>query len=536
MQLYAAMLRITIHDSSKSTTFKLEGKLAGPWVPELEQSWLTADSVTRGRAVIVDLTAVAFIDEAGRELLERMHLRGVQLLATAPRNKAIVGEIARKHSLTGVLVLAALLFAPPAAYAQDSSALRLTLQDAVKMALRQNPQVQIANLNTAQSQEDVNAARSELLPQAAVQAMEREQRFNLQALMGRPFPGIPQHAGPFAVFQGGPVFSAPVLDLTLWRRWRASKQARNAVAAQEQGAREQVAALVISQYLGSLRAAADVTAAQSRVDLAEALYGQAADLQKAGVGTGIDALRANVALQNERQRLIVARMVLETSLFGLARLLNVDPARPIELADQVSFFETPPIDVDQNLNAAYANRPEMRALLAREDAVRLGEQAAAAARYPSLRFDGNWGYQGLDTPWAAIPSYTFTLGVNFPLFTGGRISAERSRAALETRKTRQQEQDTRNLIALEVKTAAARLAAARSEVDVAALGVKLATEEVSQARDRFQAGVANNIEVISAQDALARANDNQIAALYRYNQARADLAHAVGQAESLYSK
>ena len=61
-------------------------------------------------------------------------------------------------------------------------------------------------------------------------------------------------------------------------------------------------------------------------------------------------------------------------------------------------------------------------------------------------------------------------------------------------------------------------------------------EEVTQARDRFQAGVANNIEVISAQDALARANDNQIVALYRYNQARADLARATGQMEAVYAK
>ena len=77
---------------------------------------------------------------------------------------------------------------------------------------------------------------------------------------------------------------------------------------------------------------------------------------------------------------------------------------------------------------------------------------------------------------------------------------------------------------------------AQHEVDVATLGVKLAKEEVTQARDRFQAGVANNIEVISAQEALARANDNQIAALYRYNQSRADLAHAIGQTEGIYSK
>jgi outer membrane protein TolC len=73
-------------------------------------------------------------------------------------------------------------------------------------------------------------------------------------------------------------------------------------------------------------------------------------------------------------------------------------------------------------------------------------------------------------------------------------------------------------------------------VDVANQAVGLANEEVTQARDRFQAGVANNIEVVTAQDALARANDNQIVALYRYNQARADLARATGQMEAVYAK
>jgi outer membrane protein len=80
------------------------------------------------------------------------------------------------------------------------------------------------------------------------------------------------------------------------------------------------------------------------------------------------------------------------------------------------------------------------------------------------------------------------------------------------------------------------LGSSRNEVQVANLGVQLSKEEVDQARDRFKAGVANNIEVIQAQDSLARANDNQIAALYRFNQARADLARALGQMEKVYAK
>jgi outer membrane protein TolC len=86
-----------------------------------------------------------------------------------------------------------------------------------------------------------------------------------------------------------------------------------------------------------------------------------------------------------------------------------------------------------------------------------------------------------------------------------------------------------------VRTASTRVDAARTEVEAANLGVTLAREGVTQAQDRFRAGVANNIEVITAQNELSRANDNQISALYRYNQARADVARATGQMESLYA-
>ena len=87
-----------------------------------------------------------------------------------------------------------------------------------------------------------------------------------------------------------------------------------------------------------------------------------------------------------------------------------------------------------------------------------------------------------------------------------------------------------------MKTALINLGSARNEVQVANSGVQLSKEEVDQARDRFKAGVANNIEVIQGQDSLARANDNQIAALYRFNQARADLARSIGQMEKIYAK
>ncbi len=422
-----------------------------------------------------------------------------------------------------------------ALFAQDPAPLKLTLRDAVGLALKQNPQVILANLGVSQSEQDRQLARSALMPQVKGQASEVLNRVNLESALGLRIPGFAQHAGPFRYEQVGLGFETPVFDLTLWRRYRASQFGIESSRAQETNAREESVLLVVSQYLGSQRAAADGAASQSRVELAQALYTQAADLQKNGVGTGIDTLRANVQLQNEKQRLIVSRMQLETSLYGLARLLNLDPKVRVELADSVSFFETPEVSVDQSLERAYTSRPELRQLLSLEQRAALNQRAASDARLPRLSVSGFWAEQGLNQS-TAIPVYSYQANLEVPLFTGGRIQAERTKAELALRQLKQQEQEVRNRIVLEVKNSIARLASARSEVDVARLGIDLARQEVDQARDRFQAGVANNVEVIQAQDELARASDNQIGALYRYNQARADLAHSVGQMEALYAK
>jgi outer membrane protein TolC len=428
-----------------------------------------------------------------------------------------------------------LLLTPGGLLGADLTPQRLTLEEAVRLALKQNPQVLIASLNVAESQQDQIEARAGLLPQAGFQVSNLVRRANLEAALGRKIPFFPQHAGPFQVFQVGPQFSMPIFDLTLWHRWQASRHGVKVTESQETSVREQVVLMVVSQYLGGLRAAAAVRAARSRVDLAQALYDQAADLQNNGVGTGLDTLRANVQLQNEKQLSIVAETQLKTALYGLVRLLNLDPQETVELADEVSFFQTPEFPMSQSIEEAYATRPALKALWARELALAASKKAASAARLPQVSFVGGWAYQGLSLS-RSIPTYQYEADVSFPLFTSGRIRAAITKADLELKKVAQQREDLQDQVALEVKTAVAQLESAHNEVNVANLGVDLAKQEVEQARDRFQAGVANNIEVISAQDALARANDNQIGALYRYNQSRADLAHAIGQIEKLYAK
>jgi outer membrane protein TolC len=547
------MLKITLHDSPEALTFQLEGKLVGAYARELEQSWLTAASTRGSRTLGVDLREVDFIDDEGRRVLSILHEAGAEFYACGPLTSSIVEAVTgrspagRKESLHSspnrrnrfahlvwIAILGVLLLFSEAK-AQNATPVRLTLRDAIQLALKQNPQVVIANLNIAEAQQTANISRSALLPDASLQVYEAVRRANIQAQLGIPFPNFPKHIGPFFVFQGGPNFSIPVLDLTAYRRWRAAREDVSGSRAEQVSVREQNVQLVVSQYLGTLRSVADVTAARSRMDVAKALLDLATDLQRNGAGTRIDTLRADVQYQNERQNVLVAETQFKTSVYALARLLNIDPRTPMELADQASFFETPAFEGDSSVEAAFANRPELQAIESRLRGLELQRRAASDQRLPRLSITGGWAEQGL-SPSSAIPTYNYQGNLDIPLFTGGRIRAQQAVAGLEVQKAEQDRQDTRNRVAVEVQTALAQLESARNEVDVANHALDLAREELGQARDRFQAGVANNIEVIQAQDEVARANDNQIQALFRYNQARADLARATGQIERIYTK
>lgn len=560
-----SMLRITTQRRRGKIVLNIEGRLAGPLVGTLEQCWRELHGTSPSERLHLNLCEVSFIDSAGKMLLKEIYRQGGELVAEGCLNQAIISDIvksekqAKSHSrkergkgshivfyvlLFGLFLSATSVHAQSNAKAQTlpaaspSEVLRLTLDQSVKLALRQNPTAQIAVLTAAQSEQDKNIARADLLPQLSATVSDEAQKINLLSQFGGkaiPIPGFPKSLGPYQIFSAGPSVSTPVFDLTLWERYQASRNTANASKANSLSTREQVILLTVSQYIGTLRAMADVQASQSRVDLAQALYDQAADLQKEGVGTGIDTLRANVELQNEKQRLLEAENDRETSLYSLSRILNLDPRQKIELADSLSFFDTPQPEVEPSIEEALADRQEWKALSLQINAAENQKKAAQDLRLPNVRFDGEFSYVGTSGN-TTLPTYTYQGSVNVPLFTSGRIRAQVVSADLQIKNLEEQRADLRNQIALDVKTALLNLDSARSEVQVANLGVELSKEEVDQARDRFKAGVANNIEVIQAQDSLSRANDNQIAALYRFNQARADFARAIGQMEKVYAK
>ncbi|MFZ0521932.1 MAG: TolC family protein [Candidatus Acidiferrales bacterium] len=416
--------------------------------------------------------------------------------------------------------------------ASSAGSLQLTLKQAVQLALKQNPQRVIAQLLIYESDRNSQIARSALLPHAGVAASGSINQYNIQSIERAPQRAA---AGPFQVIEAGPTFSQTILNLPQIRAYQIGREGTHQARADEQTTREIVVSAVVDQYLLILRALATRDAAKARVVLAQRLYEQATELQKTGIGLNIDTVRANVELQNERQNLIDSETLTHTTKYGLAALLDLPRDQDLEVIDHLDFYDLPKLEKETLLDQALASRPEIRSLNSQERIAKLTTDAAGEQRLPQLDFSGFWLYQGsrFDN---GIPAYTYELSLQFPLFTGGRIRAEEARAKLEEQHVAEIRRQLEAQIVDEVKSALDELTAARNSVDVANQGLQLAQDEVAQAQRRFQAGVATNIEVITAQDELARANDNQIAALYQFNLSRAALARATGTIETMYTK
>jgi outer membrane protein len=415
--------------------------------------------------------------------------------------------------------------------ASSSAIVQLTLKQAVQLALHQNPQRVIARLLVFESDRNSQIARSPLLPQASIEANGSLNQYNFQSIERT----HRADAGPFQVIQAGPTFSQTIFNLPLIRGYQIGREGTRQSRADELTTRENVVNAVVDQYLLILRALATRDAADARVTLAQRLYEQATQLQKTGVGLNIDTVRANVELQNERQNLIDAETLTHTTKYGLAELLDLPRDQEVEVTDRLDFYDLPKLDKEILLSQAFATRPEIRSLNSQQREAHLSADSAGDQRLPQLGFSGFWLYQGsrFDN---GIPAYTYEVSLQFPIFTGERIRAEEAHAKLEEQHVAEVRRQVEAQIVDEVKSALDQLTAARNSVDVANLGLQLAQEEVAQAQRRFQAGVTTNIEVITAQDELARASDNQIGALYQFNLSRAALARATGTIETMYTK
>ena len=182
------------------------------------------------------------------------------------------------------------------------------------------------------------------------------------------------------------------------------------------------------------------------------------------------------------------------------------------------------------LQQALQSREDYRAAQEELRSAEQAKQAAEMERAPKLGIAADYGALGT-SPGNAILTWNVAVGLRIPVFEGGRIHAEVADTDATLRQKQAQLEDMRTRITQEVENAILDLDAARKQVEVAKAALGYANRALTQSRDRFSAGVTNNIEVIQAQEALANANELWGTSLYEYNIARVALARATGTAE-----
>jgi len=408
--------------------------------------------------------------------------------------------------------------------------LSLSLQDAIQRGLRYNLALLLGDQSTRTARAAELRARAALLPNFSGHIADLYEQLNLAALgFNFSFPGvnIPKIVGPFNVFDARVYVSQKVLDFNAINNRRAAAESARAADLSQRDARDLVVQLVASAYLQILADGARVDEAQSEVKTAQSLYQRAFDMKNAGLTPAIDALRAQVELQSQQTRLRGLQNDRAKDLLALARLIGVPLEQNLTLTGKISYAPLPALTVDSAFERALKNRSDYQAAAAQVHAAELSKQAAIAERLPAADLNADYGTIG-PSVWNNHGTFTLTGSVRFSIFDGGRIRSdiEQADAALEQRKA--EAADLRQRIDLEVRNALLDLETAADQVAVAASSVDLARQALTQAQDRFAAGVADNIEVVQAQNALTNASDTHISAMYAHNLAKVALARSLG--------
>lgn len=288
-------------------------------------------------------------------------------------------------------------------------------------------------------------------------------------------------------------------------------------------------------YLEALRAQAAGKARVADVKLNTELLRLAVERKYAGMATSLDVIRAKVQLENEKQRLLVARNNHDRAKLNLIRAMGLSFDVTLVLTDELILHKVPEQTIEEALQVATENRVEFKAQKKRERLAELSLSSVTMERVPSLIGSGDVGMIGNQIP-DALTTDNVQLLLSIPIFDGGqregRISESRSLVRQEAIRTR----DIRYQVTLEVRDALLTLESTQQQVAVAQEGLRLSLKELDLARQRFAIGVATNIEVTTAQTSVAQARDNLIEGLFNFNASRVNLARAQGQLDTLYSK
>jgi outer membrane protein TolC len=411
--------------------------------------------------------------------------------------------------------------------------LQIGFQDAIERGLRNNLGLLLSGDQTLMARGERWKELSNLLPNLTARIQENVQTESLTALGLKtnvfPFP-IPRVIGPFNYFDARASLTQSIFNFHDLEKERAASASLKSAQYSYKDAREVVVLAVGNAYLVAIATAARIETTTAQVANAQALYNKALDQQNAGLSPAIDTLRSQVELQTRQQQLIVARNDYAKQKLSLSRIIGLPPGQEFQLTEKAPYQALTPLPLESYLQRAYVSRPDYHAAQAQVLSAELTHRAAAAGRYPTADLSANFGDIGV-TPAQSNGTWQVNGGISIPIFQGGKVHSDLLEADAQLKQARSQLGDLRGRIDYEVRTALLDLTAAAEQVEVARSSVELAEEAFNQSKDRFAAGVTDNLEVVQAQESVASAHESYIQSLYAHNLAKVELAYAIGDAE-----
>lgn len=411
--------------------------------------------------------------------------------------------------------------------------LQLTFQEAIDRGLRNNLGLLLSGDQTIMARGERWKELSNLLPNLQALLQEDVQTLSLTSLGLKsnvfPFP-VPRVIGPFNYFDARASLSQSIFNFRDIEQERAASERLKSAQYSYKDARELVLLAVGNAYLLAIATSARIETTEAQVTNAQALYNKAVDQQNAGLSPAIDSLRSRVELQTRQQQLIAARNDFAKQKLSLARIIGLAPGQEFVLTEKAPYEALTPLPTEVYLQRAYTSRADYQAAQAQVRAAELAHRGAVAGRYPTLDISANYGDIGV-TPGQSNGTWQVNGGLNIPIFTGGKVHSDVLEADSQLKQARSQLGDVRGRIDYEVRSALLDLNSAADQVEVARSSVELAEEALTQSRDRFTAGVTDNLEVVQAQESVAAAHESYIQSLYAHNLAKVELARAIGDAE-----
>lgn len=407
----------------------------------------------------------------------------------------------------------------------------LTLKDAIARGLDNNLGVLLQEHGVTAARGSRWQALEDLLPDVSARVGGARRQSSLAEFGFTSFPGIESTViGPFNVFDTRLRVSQPVLDLSALYGAHAASSAVRAAQHDVQNARDLVVLVVANLYLTTIAAGSRVDAVRAELDTADTLFRLSTDMRQAGLAAGIDVLRAQLQQQVAKQRLIAAENDVAKARLQLGRAIGLPSGQEIRLVDRLPYAPLDGIPVTEALKQAYASRADYLAQSALVQAAEDTRKSAHASLLPSVSVDAEVGRVGV-SPSTTDLTYSVAASVTVPIFERGRAQARSLQSEAQLQQRRATLADLRARIDVEVRSALLDLQSATQAIDAARAGVDLAAQQLTQSKDRFAAGVAGSVDVVQAQEAVARANDQYVTALHAHNLAKASLARAVGVAE-----